>query len=291
MISSLLVSLASGSPLWATDGQAEASVAHVWVGDADLDLGGELGMNQTDFRVGYDWSLGRGSSLGLSMQASFHDYDFGPAGTPGFTAPWGDVVDYSLGMSWRKPMGDEGMLFIAPSIGFARGEGADWGESLTYGTIVSYGYRFSENLTIGFGAGVYFGLEETSAFPVLLVDWQINDTWRIGNPFRPGPAGPAGLEVVYSGGESWEVAFGGGWRSNRFRLDEDGLNPDGIGELEGVPVFLRLTWFASETFSLDVYAGQLLSGEIKLENRRGGKIGSDDLDSAPLAALSVTARF
>ena len=273
------------------EGGAKGSLVYSWISDSDLDQGGELGVSQTDFDLGYDWSLGRGANLGLSIGASIQDYDFGQAGSPDFNAPWSDVTKYSFGLSWRRPLGDDGVLFIAPSMGFARGKGADWSKSFTFGTILSYGYRVSESLTIGFGAGAFFGLEETTAFPVLLIDWQISDDWRIGNPFRPGPTGPAGLEVVYAPSSDWEVALGGGWRSNRFRLDEDGANPNGIGEIEGVPVFLRLTWMASDSVSVDVYAGQFLSGELTVENRKGKKVGSDDMDSAPLAAISITAQF
>ncbi|NDV61632.1 hypothetical protein G0Q06_04135 [Puniceicoccales bacterium CK1056] len=288
---SLIASLFWACSLVGSETRTEFSVTQSWISEADLDQGGELGVDQTDLEVGVDWSLGRGSNLGLSIGASFQDYDFGQAGSADFVAPWGDVVNYSIGLGWRRPIGDDGVLFIAPSMEIARGKGADWSKSFTFGTILSYGYRVSETLTIGVGAGVFTGLEETSAFPVLLVDWQINDNWRVGNPFRPGPAGPAGLEMVYSPNTDWEVALGGGWRSNRFRLDEDGTNPDGIGEIEGIPVFLRLTWMASESVSIDLYAGQFISGEITVENRKGKKIGSDDLDSTPVAALSISSRF
>lgn len=267
--------------------RSDLSLTQVMIGDADLDNGGELGSDHTDLSVKTSWSRGRGESIGLSLGATWRSYDFGGASTLAAGDPWGDVAEYSFGASWRRPLGDAGMLFIAPSVGVAREDGADWGDSVRFGTIVSYGYRVSDTLTIGVGAGVFTGLEETSAFPVLLVDWQINDQWRLGNPFRPGPTGPAGLEIAYAPSADWEFALGAGWRSNRFRLDEAGPIPDGIGEVEGVPVFLRLSWMASESLSLDLYAGQFLAGEVTVESSKGKTIATDDLDSAPVAGVSL----
>jgi hypothetical protein len=279
------------APSFGAVDQSELSLSHVWMGDADLDNGGELGADHTVARVDLDWSRGRGESIGLSIGAGFHDYDFSGSSALSAVAPWGEVTDISLGMSWRRPVGSAGMLFIAPSLEFARGEGADWGDSIRAGAILSYGYRVSDTLTIGVGAGVFTGLEETSAFPVLLIDWQINDKWRVGNPFRPGPTGPAGLEIAYAVNSDWEVALGGGWRSNRFRLDENGVIPDGIGEVEGIPVFLRLSWVVNESVSLDIYGGQFLSGEVTARDSKGRKIGQDDLDSAALLGLGLSAAF
>jgi hypothetical protein len=267
------------------------SLSHVWMGDADLDHGGEMGSNHTSLRLDLNRSLGRGESIGFSLGADFRDYDFSGISTLTDEAPWGKVAEYTAGISWRKPIGDDGLVFLAPSIEFARGEGADWGDSIRFGTIASYGHRFSENLTVGIGAGIYTGLEETKAFPVLLVDWRIGENWRVGNPFRPGPTGPAGIEIVYSFDPEWEIGFGGGWRSTRFRLDEDGINPDGIGEVEGFPAFARLSWSATESVTLDLYGGLFLAGELTYEDRHGNETGTEDMDTAPIAAISVTAEF
>ncbi|MGC9449969.1 MAG: DUF6268 family outer membrane beta-barrel protein [Oceanipulchritudo sp.] len=269
----------------------DLSLSHVWIGDADLDQGGEMGSRHTSLRVDMDRSLGRGESIGLSLGAVYRSHDFSGSSDLMQEEPWDKVTEYSVGLNWRRPAGEAGMLFFAPSLEFARGDGADWGDSLRGGAILSYGHRFSDSLTIGVGAGVFSGLEETQGFPVLLIDWRINESWRIGNPFRPGPTGPAGLEVVYTFAPEWEIALGGGWRSNRFRLDENGPNPDGIGEVEGFPAFLRLSWRASETISLDLYGGMFLEGELTYEDSDGDKIAEDDLDSAPMAGISLTARF
>ena len=267
------------------------TLSQVWTGDSDLDQGGRMRFDQSSLRVGFDQALGRGQGWGLGLDAVHYNYDFAGPTDLGRQEDWNKVLDLGVSGSWRRPMGESGMLFIAPSLTVARADGADLGDSLQAGGIVSYGWRYSDRLTIGFGAGFFTGMEDTKVFPVLLVSWQISENWRIGNPFRPGPSGPAGLEVVYTVSPDWEIGFGGGWRSHRFRLDEDGPNPGGIAEVEGFPAFARFTWRASEIFTVDFYGGMLFGGEVTMEDEGGNEVFSDDMDQAPIVAVSLQAAF
>jgi hypothetical protein len=288
-----LAGFASLTLAFASDPQApvEISFIHVQFSDSDLDGGGELGSSQTNLQIGTEWSKGRGEAFGVSFGVGLNDYDLsGSTVIPG-SAAWGQVTGLDLGVNWRRPVGRSGMFFIAPNLAAARGEGADWGESLEFGLIASYGYRVSSTLTFGIGAGIFTGLEETSGFPVLLIDWRISENWRVGNSFRAGPSGPAGIELAYSPDPGWEVAVGGGWRSERFRLDENGPVPDGIGEVEGAPIYLRVSWDASEQLSVDLFGGIYVGGEVLTETSGGFELARDDLDATPFFGLSANSRF
>jgi hypothetical protein len=70
--------------------------------------------------------------------------------------------------------------------------------------------------------------QDPCSFPLLIVNWQIDDDWRVGNPFQAGPAGGAGLELVRALGAQWELAAGASFRDYRFRLRSDGPAPDGV---------------------------------------------------------------
>lgn len=271
--------------------RTDLSVTAIRIGTGDLESGGELESQHVGMNIGLENAIGRGESIGVSIGVTKREYDFSGPHAFGQQSAWSDVTETRFGLSWRKPSGNSGMWYLSPSIGFSREDGADWDDSIQYGGIVSYGYRKSDTLTIGIGAGFYSGLEETKGFPVLLVDWKINEKWRIGNPFRPGPTGPAGVELVYQFVPGMEGAIGGGWRSNRFRQNADGMYPNGVAEVEGFPMFLRFTWFASETLSLDAYIGMIVGGEVTQENAMGMEVLKEDLESAPLAALSLKALF
>jgi hypothetical protein len=137
---------------------------------------------------------------------------------------------------------------------------------------------------------VYYRLEEVSAFPYLVVDWRISERFRLANPLRAGPTGPAGLELACAVSDGWDLGFGGAYRSVRFRLDDEGVAPGGVGEGRAIPAWLRLS-HRMGPFALDAYAGAVLGGKLSVENEQGGGVGSADYDPAPFVALRIQARF
>ena len=128
-------------------------------------------------------------------------------------------------------------------------------------------------------------------FPFLTVYWKINENWLLTNPFSTGPIGPAGLELICSPSDLWELGGGGAYRSSRFRLDDKGIAPDGIGQLSGLPVWLRITRKFSRQYKLDLYGGVLLNGELRMEDRDGRKLDSDNFDPAAFMAVNISTSF
>ncbi len=152
------------------------SFSHTQFADADLDRGGELGSTQTSLGLGYDWSKGRGEAIGLSVGVGLKDYDFsGATIIPGADA-WGQVTELDLGMSWRRPVGESGMLFIAPNLRSARGEGADWGDSP------------SES-----GRAFLRALKRPAVFRSCWSTGRFRTTGASATPFGPAPPDPPGL--------------------------------------------------------------------------------------------------
>lgn len=106
-----------------------------------------------------------------------------------------------------------------------------------------------------------------------------------------GPAGPAGLELAYDLGNRWEVAAGGAWRVYRFRLDDNGPVPGGVGEVKSVPLFVRLSNQFAKSVKLDIYAGANVGSQLRVENAAGGTIGSDNRKTSALLGLTVSRQF
>ena len=129
---------------------------------------------------------------------------------------------------------------VSPLFGWAFESGAKTSDALTYGAILAATKVFSPSLMLGAGVGIVRQIDDTKVFPFLIVNWQIDDRWRLGNPFPAGPAGGAGLELTYAPDDRWEFAGGGAKRSTRYRLDETGIAPGGIGENRFFPLFARV---------------------------------------------------
>lgn len=252
---------------------------------ADIDGGGEFDVARYAVAADFTRTIDRQSSLGFGFAAATDDYGFS-----GIGAPWGRLTRFEASCSYSKMLSQDWMLRISPSVQTYYESGASASDAIVAGLIGAATHTFSPELSLGLGAAVFSGLEETRVFPFLAIRWKISETWSMQNPFRPGPAGPAGLEISRKG-EAWELAFGGAYRTYRFKLSEDAAVADGIGEYNGVPLFVRATRKLNETWELDLYAGLVVAGSLELEDEDGRDLVDRDFDPAPLAAVTFTGRF
>jgi hypothetical protein len=260
--------------------------------ESDFNHGGSFSVQRYALNFGTSTPLTTSLRAGISLGYDFEKYAF--SGTTAFAGanPWSDIHRFSAGLpvSWR--MNDSWSLSISPQLEWYGESGVDkWDDAFGYGAVFAVSYRVSPGLTLGAGAGVFSRLEETKGFPFVAIDWKITEDLRLGNPFRTSPAGPAGLELAYRLSEKWEVAAGGAYRSLRFRLDNSGVAPNGIGEMESTVGYARLTYRMGRDLKLDLYGGAAFNGKMRIADRNGNELGSDDFDTAPMAALSLTLQF
>ena len=276
-----------------SDGKVDLSLSAspIYQFASDLDGGGDYRASRYFLRADASTEIGESLELGLGFSYDYEDYDF--SGSTAFAGPdpWDQVHRVGFGAKLLYRIVKDWTLLIGPSLEFSRESGADWGDASTYGGVISATHRVNRNLTIGAGVGVFSGLEEVKAFPLIFVNWRISERLRLSNPLRVGPAGPAGLELVYKLGENWEIGGGAAYRSFRFRLDDQGVVPDGIGEVKFVPFWGRVSRKLGAHFTFDFYAGAFLAGELTIEDSNGNELGSADHDPAPFSALTVSGRF
>ncbi len=220
---------------------ASAALSGIYQFDTDLDHGG-------DFR----WAAGIASgsvtrqitprfSAGLALRYDYEDWKFSRPVAFGGAAPWSHLNAPNISVDLGYEFDADLQFGISPLFGWAFESGAKTGEALTYGAILVATKVFSPSLMVGAGMGIVRQIDETKVFPFLIVNWQIDDRWRLGNPFPAGPAGGAGLELTYAPDDYWEFAGGGAYRSTRYRLDETGIAPGGIGENRFFPLFARVS--------------------------------------------------
>jgi hypothetical protein len=270
---------------------ASASVAGIHQFKTDLDRGG-------DFR----WSAGivAGSitrqftpqfSAGLILRYDFEDWTFShPAGLGG-AAPWDRLNAPTIGLAFNLAPGPDLQIGVAPLFGLAYEPGAKTSDARTYGAILSATRVFSPSLALGAGIGIIRQIDETKLFPYLIVSWKIDDRWRIGNPFPAGPAGGAGLELVYAPDDRWEFAVGGTRRSTRYRLDDAGIAPRGIGRNRAYPLFARAARILGPRSRVEFYAGVAVAGSLSILDAQGATVAKDDYATAPLIGATLAHQF
>jgi len=268
------------------------SFSPIYQFESDFDHGGSFNVQR--YPLNFEASTPVTSALrtGISLGYDFEKYSF--SGTTAFAGanPWSDIHRFSIGIPISYRFSESWSFFVSPQAEWYGESGVEtWQNAFGYGAVVGASYRVSPSLTLGAGAGLYSRIDETKGFPYIAVDWRITENLRLSNPFRTSPAGPAGLELSYKVSDRWEVAAGGAYRSFRFRLDNGGVAPNGIGEMNSTMGYARVSCRITGDFRLDVYGGAALNGQMKIFDQNGNELGSDDFKTAPVAALSLTVPF
>lgn len=260
-------------------------------GRADLDDGGHFATPGVLTKLGATSGLTPGMRGSLALNYDQFDYRYRNRAVFGPVAPWDQVMRAGLSAPIAYQGADGWSVQAVPSFDYFREDGASWNDSLSYGALLAVSKQFTEKRRVGLGFGVYDALERTRAFPYIVVDWEFNERWRLTNPLAAGPTGPAGLELRYRFDNEWEMGAGGAYRSYRFRLDDAGLGPGGIGEERGIAAFFHLGRDFGPRFSVDLYAGAMLDGELRLDNGAGDELLRTKFDPAPLMGVTFTGRF
>ena len=242
-------------------------------------------------RGGTAYDFGGGNRAGVTLSYDYLNYSFSNASAFGWVAPWNVVQRYGVAVPLSFRVGDDWSLGFAPSADWVKENGANAGDSLVWGATFSGVKQFEGGNLLGLGAGVFYRIEKTSAFPFLIVDWRIDDRWRLVNPLSSGPTGPAGLELNYRFDGNWTAGIGAAYRSLRFRLSDTGPVRNGVGEERGVPVFVHVTRSLGNEMALHFYGGVVAGGSLRVENSSGDQVQKEDFDPAPLLGLTLSGRF
>lgn len=262
-----------------------------------IDGGGEFS-TETGFvtaRAGVP--VGAGLILGgqLSWQGDWYSFE-GPVDVapPEEARPWGDVQSFAGSLSLGRRVG-KWWLNGAFTARFSFETGASIGDGFNPGGIVGGQYRFSEGLRLGLGVLVNARLEDDLlVVPIPFIYWEISKQLVLSNSIAPDayPRGP-GIELAWRPTDDWALAVGGRWEFRRFRLNDDGFQPrqGGVGEDEGIPLWLRVTWRLGENLRADVLGGYSVSNRLRLANETGDVLRSADTDPIPYLGAFLAWQF
>lgn len=291
----------AASTLWPAAARAQTADGSGFFGSAslaalselrtDLDGGGDFSWNGVVASGALGWRASPRFAGALTLRYAYEDWSFSNPNALSPGAPWGAVNTPGVGLNFTYAPTQDLTVLVLPQMQWNYESGASAGNAQSYGAILAANRVFSPTLTLGAGVGVFRQIDRTRIIPIVLVNWQIDDKWRLSNPLQAGPAGGPGLELSYALGNGWELAGGASYRETRFRLRGDGPAPDGVGQNKGAPVFARLSRKFGPQGSIDFYAGAVVGGSLRVLDRNGSTVSSSDFKPAPLLAISGSWSF
>lgn len=257
----------------------------------NIDGGGKFSQSSAFLRFRVKQPISRTTSIGVNLKYDVDDYDFSGTSEFGGAQPWNDVRRFGISIPFFTRFQNNLSLGVSPSVDWLQEYGADSSDSLSYGATAFAVKSLTRDKSLGLGAGVFKRIDdEIKVFPFIAVDWRFNERWRLANPFEADALGPAGLELIHSFNDRWHLSGGGVYRSFRFRLNDAGIAPNGIGENKGIVTFLRLRRLTSG-FDVDFYAGAIMNGKLELKDNNGNDLSTGDYDTAPFAAITFHVGF
>ncbi|MCJ7715191.1 MAG: hypothetical protein MUO54_01555 [Anaerolineales bacterium] len=260
--------------------------------DTDIDNGGSFSVNRFFIQGGPTYVSDKGTSISLAVGYGFDGYNF--SGNTGFGGqnPWEDIHSLRFSIPLRWKINEQWTGFVSPTIRFTGEKEADFDNALTGGGFVAFSYRYGDRLTIGPGIGVLTQLEDsTRVIPILIINWKITDTLSLNTGRGIGATLGPGLTFDWRPSRTWSFSIGGRYERLRFRLDEEGAVPNGVGDDRSFPIFGGITYSFTPMIRIGVLGGVEVGGELRLEDENGNTIINEDHDPTGFLGITFSARF
>jgi hypothetical protein len=181
---------------------------------------------------------------------------------------------------------------VIPSLRTYAESGASKGDGKSVGFIAGFSYRFSDTLSLGPGMGWFDDVgDETNAFPIILVDWQITDRWSLNTGRGLAASQGPGVTLNYKINDSWTTGVSARYENTRFSLKQLPGRTGTIGEDSSAPMLLVLDYSPWPMTSVSAVLGVELGASLSLEDDRGNEIAESDVDTAIVAGITFSSRF
>jgi len=260
--------------------------------ESSLDTGGDFDVDRYFFRFGATRNIGKAWNAGISLGYGEDRYEFSGSSGFGDSDPWSRIRVFRAGIPISYRAENNWSFFGIPSLRYAGEDGANWSDSQQWGLLAAAAYRFSDRLTIGPGFGAFSEIEDsTSFFPILFIDWQISETVALTTGRGLAASRGPGVSLNWTPTHRWRFSLEGRYEKTRFRLDDKGPFPGGVGQDQSIPVALAATYTAIRDVELSLLGGVEFAGKLRLEDSTGDRLTESDYGAAPFAGAVVKVKF
>jgi hypothetical protein len=256
----------------------------------DLDGPGSVSLDSFQAGIGGRFELTDELSIQTRFQYSLDAYDISDSALP---LDWETIHQYTLVglVDWEL---DEKWSVLGGPILRLAGEGsAAFDDGFTGGALVGFNYRPNSDLSVGLALGVVSQIEDDAGVvPIPMLRWHFAEPFTVSVGVSPlGGRLGVGPELTWHVAEELDLGFGAQYQRRRFRLDDHGFNQEGVGEDTSLPVYVRMTLQPVEAAALELFAGVVAGGELRVEDRGGHQGYDQDYDATPSLGLRVHYRF
>jgi hypothetical protein len=247
--------------------------------ESSIDTGGDVDASHAGVELRVTAPISDQDSLLYRFQYQRDFWSFSGTSGLGNDDPWGAINTIDFDVQWTHNYSNKTQWFIG---GIVR---ASYEDSATMNTkgggTIGMAHSFSDNLTLGLGAGVIGQVhDDPRLFPIFVVDWKLNDTLRLTSDISTRFGSRTGLELVWTPRKQWSFGVGYSYSFSRFRLDDDGFTPAGAGEATSWPFTFRATYEVSPSFKVTFLGGVVFGGHLEVTDDARNLVRSTDYENA-----------
>jgi hypothetical protein len=262
--------------------------------DMDLETTGDVSINRAGVHLQGRGSVARDVRLEVNFRFLYDNYDFGDAFAldPIDGAPWENLSTLALDATLEWWVVNDVAVLFGLTMDSSGETGADWDQTFTGG--VRFGALFVTNkaLVWGLGLGITSQLDDSFlVYPIFILNWHMSAQARLQSVAGPVGIASTGLEFVYDLGGGLETGVGLRYEYRRFRLDDEGFAPGGVGQDDSFPFWARISYRFTPNLSADLYAGFVFAAKFKVDDFNGLALTSEDGDPGATLALAVRFKF
>ena len=282
---------AAGPPLDDTDLTFSISSGYQFLFRTDVDMGGSYTVDRVGLELKGKTKINQDWRVEANLRYLLNDYDFNTVVGLGGD-PWSDIHTLQMDVRFEWWTTNDIVVMFGPFVMWSRESGASWDRALTGGVFAGVMYVSSAQLAWGAGVGISSQLEDSVlVYPILFLDWKFHGDMKLTSVAGPVGLAFTGIEWVWEFADHFEFGVGARYEFRRFRLDDSGFAPGGVGEETSIPFWGRLSYRFNDNFAVDVYAGVVAGGRFKVDNADGNPLGEDDSELAPTLAIALRVDF
>lgn len=161
-----------------------------------------------------------------------------------------------------------------------------WSDYIFFDMLLSGRYAYSECLGLHFGFIGLTGYRIDHLYPIIGIDWQINEDWKLNLVY------PLDISLVYSLNCEWSLKLASRAFETRHRVGKDNHYSRGLVEYRATGGEFQIAYQSvNKKIEGDVHAGELLGGRVKASNSRHHHIKRYKFKNAPYVGGHLAVKF
>lgn len=250
------------------------------------DNNGSLGVSQVGGVVGLAYRIDDTYTLTLNLRSTRSYFSFSDeVRIAGIRKPFNDLNEFGIDPGLLVRFDENWTGFFTARLRWGGEPQNAFSDGFEGGAVVGASYRFSPDLTVGFGVGVLSRIEQSAqVIPIIAVNWKASETVRVRNR-------RLGVEVVVDVAKDLQVIVGGEYEFEAYRLDESSPIRRGVVRDRHASIDIGLAYTICPNIVASVSGGATIHRSIKLLNSDGQELDRFEADPAPYIGARLEVKF